>query len=107
MQHEWQGQVYETLRTFGPLDDSPRKREWAEDIKRGQDWMEANCCDLPAQVMRGLPGVAWFGDQRGWNSVIVAVVLRALVAAAAFLPWSGRSSGARGPPDHEVHTARL
>lgn len=83
MQHEWQGQVYETLRTFGPLDDSPRKREWPEDIQRGHDWIEANCRDLPAQVMHGLPGVAWFGDQRGWNSVIVAVVLRALAAAAA------------------------
>lgn len=84
MQYEWQGQVYETLRTFGPLDDSPRKREWPEDVQRGHEWIAANCRDQPAQVMHGLPSIAWFGDERGWNSVLVGVVLRALVAAALF-----------------------
>jgi len=76
--------VYETLRTFGPLDDSPRLSQGREDIKQGRDWITANCRDQPAQVMHGLPGIAWFGDQRGWNSVIVAVLLRALAAAAVF-----------------------
>lgn len=89
MQYEWQGQVYETLRTFGPLDDSPRKREWAEDVQRGHEWIAANCRDQPAQVMHGLPGIAWFGDARGWNSVIVAVALRAIAAAAvAVVAWT-------------------
>lgn len=89
MQYEWQGQAYETLRTFGPLDDSPRKREWPEDIQRGRDWIAANCRDQPAQVMHGLPGIAWFGDQRGWNSVIVAILLRALAASALFtVAWT-------------------
>lgn len=82
MQYEWQGQVYETLRTFGPLDDSARKREGPEDIQRGHDWIAANCSEQPAQVMHGLPGIAWFGDPRGWNSVIVAVALRAIALAA-------------------------
>lgn len=82
MQYEWQGQIHEVLRTFGPLDDSPRKREWPEDVERGRVWIAANCRDQPALVMRGLPDIAWFGDQRGWNSVIVAVALRAIALAA-------------------------
>ncbi len=82
MQYEWQGQIHEVLRTFGPLDDSPRKREWPEDVERVRAWIAANCRDQPALVMRGLPGIAWFGDQRGWNSVIVAVALRAIALAA-------------------------
>jgi hypothetical protein len=89
MQYEWQGQVHEVLHTFGPLDDSPRSREWPEDIERGRAWIAANCRDQPALVMHGLPGIAWFGDQRGWNSVIVAVALRAIaLAALVVVAWT-------------------
>ncbi|WP_271007977.1 hypothetical protein [Paucibacter sp. B51] len=89
MQYEWQGQIHEVLRTFGPLDDSPRKREWPEDVERGRAWIAANCRDQPALVMHGLPGIAWFGDQRGWNSVIVAGALRAIaLAALVVVAWT-------------------
>lgn len=89
MQYEWQGRVYEGDRMFGPLDDSPRSREWPEDIERGRAWIAANCRDQSARVMHGLPGIAWFGDQRGWNSVIVAVALRAIaLAALVVVAWT-------------------
>lgn len=41
--------------------------------------------------MRGLPGIAWFGDgnQSGWASVIVAVALRAIaLAALVVVAWT-------------------
>lgn len=84
LQYEWRGRVYDAARTFGPLDDSPRVRQTPADIQRGRNWIAANCRDQDALVMHGLPSIAWFGDQRSWNSVIAAVVLRSLVAAAAF-----------------------
>ncbi|MDN3542997.1 hypothetical protein QWZ02_00895 [Kinneretia asaccharophila] len=89
MQYEWQGRVYEGDRMFFPLEDSPRKREWPEDIERGRAWIADNCRDQPARVMHGLPGIAWFGDQSGWNSVIVAVALRAIaLAALVVVAWT-------------------
>jgi hypothetical protein len=89
MQYEWQGRVYEGDRMFSPLEDSPRMREWPEDVERGRAWIAANCRDQPALVMHGLPGIAWFGDKSGWASVIVAVALRAIaLAALVVVAWT-------------------
>lgn len=84
LRYEWGGKTYDGYRTFGPLDDSSRVLQTPDDIQRGRDWIVANCRDQYAFVMHGLPSIAWFRDQRGWNSVIAAVILRAIALAAAF-----------------------
>ena len=82
LQYEWGGKTYDNVRTFGPLDDSPRLVDTAADVQRGRDWIATECRPQTAWIMHGQPAVAWFRDARSWNSVMVAVVLRGLLLAA-------------------------
>jgi hypothetical protein len=84
LQYTWDNNVYDSARTFGPLDDSARSRQTLEDVQEGHNWIATNCQTQLAFVMYGVPSIAWFNDARSWNSVLAEIVLRTTFFSALF-----------------------